>query len=140
MRRGFRRSPTSASVEEVAARSLQPLTVGAGSGGDGAGARGPEAAEEGPPVGGDGEGPQGPEAEEEEPAAPLGGGGAAAEEDVSDEEGEEARVPCAARSPLQPTKAEWEAHQATHLPSRNWCRLCVEGRCGTPSPPPSGRG
>ena len=43
------------------------------------------------------------------------------------EEGEEALVPRCARDPLQPTKAEWEAHQATHLPYRSWCRFCVDG-------------
>ena len=36
--------------------------------------------------------------------------------EASDKEGEEARAPRCARDPLQPTKAEWEAHQATHLP------------------------
>ena len=67
----------------------------------------------------------------------------AAEEEAveaGDEEGEEARAPRAARSPLQPTRAEWEAHQATHLPYRSWCRFCVEGRCDNPSPQPTSRG
>merc|ERR1712020_836358 len=51
---------------------------------------------------------------------------------AGEEEGEEARVPRCARDPLQPTRAEWEAHQATHLPYRNWCQHCVEGRCDNP--------
>ena len=54
-------------------------------------------------------------------------------EDVAEEEeGGEARAPRCARDPMQPTKAEWEAHQAGHLPYRNWCRYCVEGRCDNP--------
>ena len=89
-------------------------------------------AEEAPPVGGDGEGPSGPEVAVEDPAAPPGEEGPAAEGEGSEEEGDEALAPRAARSPLQPTRAEWEAHQATHLPYRNWCRCCVEGRCENP--------
>ena len=46
--------------------------------------------------------------------------------------GEEARNPKRARDPAQPTKAEWEAHQANHLPYRSWCKYCVEGRLDNP--------
>ena len=47
-------------------------------------------------------------------------------------EEEEARAPKRARDPAQPTRAEWEAHQANHLPYRSWCRYCVEGRLSNP--------
>ena len=40
--------------------------------------------------------------------------------EAGDGEGEEARVPRCVRDPLQPTQAEWEAHQATRLPYRSW--------------------
>ena len=40
----------------------------------------------------------------------------------ADEDGEEeAAVPRMARDPGEPTKAEKEAHEATHLPFRSWC-------------------
>ena len=69
------------------------------------------------------------EAAEGERVPPPGAEGLAAEEvaEAGGGEGEEARAPRCARSPLQPTKAEWEAHQATHLPYRSWCRFCVDG-------------
>ena len=35
------------------------------------------------------------------------------------------RVP---RAPRAPTKAEREAHMATHLPHESWCRICMKGR------------
>ena len=125
-----------AGTEEGPARALQPLSVGAssGSGGGGEGSGGPAAAAEVPLASGDGGGHDGPEVAVEGPAAPQGGEELAAEGEGSEEEGEEALVPRAARNPLQPTRAEWEAHQATHLPYRSWCRFCVEGRC---DPPPT---
>ena len=48
------------------------------------------------------------------------------------EEVEEARQPEKARDPAAPTRAEWEAHQATHLPYRSWCRYCVGARGDNP--------
>ena len=78
------------------------------------------------------EGPEETAAVETEVAGPGAGDQPAAraegpEEAVEEEEGEEARVPRCIRDPTQPTKAEWEAHQAAHLPYRNWCQHCVEG-------------
>ena len=58
------------------------------------------------------------------------GGGAEWEREETG--GEEARNPKRARDPAQPTKAEWEAHQANHLPYRSWCKYCVEGRLDNP--------
>ena len=51
----------------------------------------------------------------------------------ADEDGEEeAAVPRMARDPGEPTKAEKEAHEATHLPFRSWCPFCVAGRSDNP--------
>ena len=36
------------------------------------------------------------------------------------------------RDPCAPTKAEREAHEATHLPFRVWCEDCVNGRRDNP--------
>ena len=41
---------------------------------------------------------------------------------------EEARPAKPARSPILPTAAQREEHEATHLPFRSWCRFCVSGR------------
>ena len=54
------------------------------------------------------------------------------EDPDTDEEGEEALTPKMARDPSEPTKAEWEAHQSTHLPFRIWCPHCVAGRSDNP--------
>ena len=32
------------------------------------------------------------------------------------------------RKPHQPTREEWEEHMILHLPYRNWCPHCVNGR------------
>ena len=32
------------------------------------------------------------------------------------------------RNPRQPTQAEREEHEATHMPAREWCPDCVRGR------------
>ena len=48
------------------------------------------------------------------------------------EEVEEAKEARPARDPLAPTKAEKDAHEATHLPFRSWCAACVAGRRGNP--------
>ena len=53
-------------------------------------------------------------------------------DDGADEEVEEAKPPVPSRGPLDPTHAEWEAHQATHLPYRSWCAHCVAGRSDNP--------
>ena len=31
-------------------------------------------------------------------------------------------------NPVEPSQAEKEEHEMTHLPFRNWCRHCVRGR------------
>ena len=48
------------------------------------------------------------------------------------EEEEEARQPQKPRDPGAPTRAQWEDHQATHLPFRVWCPQCVAGRMDNP--------
>ena len=45
---------------------------------------------------------------------------------------EEARRARKARDPGAPSVADWEAHQATHLPFRVWCQECVRGRRDNP--------
>ena len=45
---------------------------------------------------------------------------------------EEARRGRKARDPGAPSVADWEAHQATHLPFRVWCQECVKGRRDNP--------
>ena len=37
------------------------------------------------------------------------------------------------KGPVEPTRAEIEAHEITHIPFRNWCKDCVRGR-GRSSP------
>ena len=59
-------------------------------------------------------------------------GPASAGVDPLPEEDEEARQPARPRDPGAPTRAQWEAHQATHLPFRVWCPHCVAGRMGNP--------
>ena len=68
--------------------------------------------------------------EEREAAGEAGGGGRGRGEEA--EVAEEALIPKKARDPSQPTRAEWEAHQANHLPYRSWCKFCVEGRLDNP--------
>ena len=64
-------------------------------------------------------------AEDEAPA------GARAEEEGLDKV-EDAVVPAPAPSPCTPSRAEREAHEATHLPFRSWCEVCVQGRMDNP--------
>ena len=45
---------------------------------------------------------------------------------------EEARRVKVVRDPCAPTKAERDAHEATHLPFRVWCEDCVNGRRDNP--------
>jgi len=54
------------------------------------------------------------------------------DEEGDEEEGEEAKVAKPMRDPGQPTMAEREAHEATHLPFRIWCDACVKGRRDNP--------
>ena len=63
------------------------------------------------------------------------GAPAAAPADIGDggeERAEDAVVPRPAPSPCSPTRAEREAHEATHLPFRSWCEECVRGRADNP--------
>ena len=46
-------------------------------------------------------------------------GGGDFQENEEEEEAEEAKIAKPARDPHAPTKAEWLAHQATHLPYRS---------------------
>ena len=57
--------------------------------------------------------------------------GAGAEEEGL-EQAEDAVVPRPAASPCTPSRAEHEAHEATHLPFRSWCEVCVQGRLDNP--------
>jgi hypothetical protein len=41
---------------------------------------------------------------------------------------EEARRPKPVRNPGNPTKAEIEEHEVTHIPYRSWCSHCVRGK------------
>lgn len=43
-------------------------------------------------------------------------------------EAEEGRCLVIRKSPKMPTKAEREAHEATHIPFRSWCEDCVKSR------------
>ena len=58
-------------------------------------------------------------------------------EEDEDEEGEhpaeEARRAKKARDVGAPSRAEVEAHEATHLPFRIWCEVCVAGRRDNPA-------
>ena len=65
--------------------------------------------------------------------------GVAAEEGVEEDDSgegehpaEEARRAKKARDSGAPTRAEVEAHAATHLPFRTWCEECVAGRRDNP--------
>ena len=42
--------------------------------------------------------------------------------------GEEGRVAKGMRSPVKPTRAEVEEHELTHIPFRDWCIHCQNGR------------
>ena len=50
-------------------------------------------------------------------------------EEISEDVGaEDAARPTQFRSPGNPTKAEIEDHDVTHLPYRSWCSHCVRGK------------
>ena len=48
------------------------------------------------------------------------------------EEGEEGKNVKAGVIPYRPTQEEVDRHQATHLPFRNWCPVCVRAKAPTP--------
>ena len=54
-------------------------------------------------------------------------------EEADEHPAEEARRAKKARDPGAPTRAEVEAHEATHLPFRIWCEECVAGRRDNPA-------
>ena len=73
------------------------------------------------------------------PAAEVGVGAGEGEE----EKVEDAVVPKPAPSPCTPSRVEREAREATHLPCRSWCAVCVQGRAANPQhrrSPPHGEG
>ena len=41
---------------------------------------------------------------------------------------EESVIPRVAKQPCKPTPEEVAEHMATHLPYRDWCEICVQGR------------
>ena len=47
---------------------------------------------------------------------------------VDDEESEEVAPTTAIRNAKLPSIAEIEGHNSTHLPFRNWCASCVQGK------------
>ena len=53
---------------------------------------------------------------------------ASAQEELIAEDFEEGRAPKLLTTPYTPSKAEIEAHEATHWPFRAWCPDCVQGR------------
>ena len=67
-----------------------------------------------------------------QPAAAPAGARAVEEEEEGLDKVEDAVVPAPAPSPCAPSRAEREAHEATHLPFRNWCEVCVQGRLDNP--------
>ena len=48
--------------------------------------------------------------------------------EAAEVEGEEGQAPRAARDPGQPTRAEAEEHELTHIPYRPWCEACTRGK------------
>ena len=50
------------------------------------------------------------------------------EQEEDEEEAEEAQRPMLVTSPDDPTQEERDLHDATHLPPRSWCRVCLEAR------------
>ena len=46
----------------------------------------------------------------------------------AEEGGNEGQAPKRIRDPGQPTKAEREEHEVTHIPFTRWCRVCVRAR------------
>lgn len=43
-------------------------------------------------------------------------------------ENEEARAPLVKKSPIKPSELEVQEHNATHIPYRSWCPVCVRSR------------
>ena len=55
------------------------------------------------------------------------------EEEGMENPAEEAKGCRPAKNPRAPTQAERDAHDATHLPFRDWCPECVKGRRDNPA-------
>ena len=54
-------------------------------------------------------------------------------EGEAEEEEEEAEAQRPLRDPGSPSKAEWDEHMLTHIPTRPWCPHCLRGK-GKDSP------
>ena len=57
-----------------------------------------------------------------------------------DDNGKDERRPPIIKAPLQPTREQFEQHQATHTPYAAWCKHCVAARAATRQHPRNGRG
>eukprot|EP00974_Lingulodinium_polyedra_P003946 371056-Lingulodinium_polyedra.AAC.1 len=60
-------------------------------------------------------------------------GGREDEESEEQDVGGEAHEVKAKAAPRGPSRSEWEAREASHMPYRSWCPHCVPGR-GVASP------
>ena len=61
------------------------------------------------------------------------------EEYFDDENGRHFKAPPVVKSPSQPTKEEFESHQATHTPFATWCKHCIAARAVRHRHPSKGR-
>ena len=69
-----------------------------------------------------------PAAEDNGAADGSTGGGTSGTEFVEDEESAEIVAPKVARDPMQPTANQRALHDVLHIPFREWCAECVQGR------------
>ena len=75
-----------------------------------------------------GQGESGTEEVQEESAGDQQMAGEPEEVSEDDHNADEAMKAKPLRSPMNPTKAEIEEHEITHLPYRSWCSHCVRGK------------
>ena len=61
------------------------------------------------------------------------------EEYFDDEHGKEYKQPPVVKTPPQPTREEFERHQATHTPCAPWCKHCLAARAVRSQHPSKGR-
>eukprot|EP00969_Alexandrium_andersonii_P000118 5376-Alexandrium_andersonii.AAC.1 len=47
---------------------------------------------------------------------------------TDDRQEQEVQKPRMMRRPQEPSRREWEEHQLTHMPFRDWCPFCVRGK------------
>ena len=57
-----------------------------------------------------------------------------------DDNGRDGRKPPVIKAPLQPTREQFEQHQATHTPYAAWCKYCAAARAARRQHPKKGRG